>query len=63
MITIPDGTPMVLSISNDTVICIEATVAVTSTGGTPPYESWSGLSGNGPGMFPLLIHNIIKLAY
>ena len=51
MITIPDGIPMVLSMSNDTIICIggTATVGVTSTGGTLPYTySWNGISGNGP---------------
>ena len=51
MITIPDGIPMVLSMSNDTIICIggTATVGVTATGGTLPYTySWNGISGNGP---------------
>ena len=51
MIIIPDGTPMVLSMSNDTIICIggTATVGVTATGGTLPYSySWNGIIGNGP---------------
>ena len=51
MIIIPDGVPMVLSMSNDTIICIggTATVGVTATGGTLPYSySWNGISGNGP---------------
>jgi gliding motility-associated-like protein len=42
---------MVLSMSNDTIICIggTATVGVTATGGTLPYSySWNGISGNGP---------------
>ena len=51
MITIPDGVPMVLSMSNDTITCIggTATVGVTATGGTVPYSySWNGITGNGP---------------
>ncbi|MDB2539257.1 PKD domain-containing protein, partial [Flavobacteriales bacterium] len=51
MIIIPDGVPMVLSMTNDTIICIggTATVGVTATGGTLPYSySWNGISGNGP---------------
>jgi len=51
MIIIPDGTPMVLSMSNDTIICTggTATVGVTATGGTLPYSySWNGIIGNGP---------------
>ena len=51
MITVPDGVPMVVSMSNDTIICIggTATVGVTASGGTQPYiYNWVGLTGNGP---------------
>ena len=39
MITVPDGIPMVVTMSNDTIICIggTATVGVTASGGTQPY--------------------------
>ena len=65
MITIPDGIPMVLSMSNDTIICIggTTTVGVTATGGTLPYTySWNGASQMDLMMF-LPIHNIIKLVW
>ena len=42
---------MVLSTSNDTIVCIggTASIGVTASGGTPPYTyNWVGLSGNGP---------------
>ena len=51
MITVPDGIPMVVNMSNDTIVCIggTATVGVTASGGTQPYiYNWVGLSGNGP---------------
>jgi gliding motility-associated-like protein len=51
MITVPDGVPMVVTMSNDTIICIggTATVGVTASGGTQPYTyNWVGLTGNGP---------------
>mgnify|MGYP003343728238 FL=1 len=51
MITVPDGVPMVVSMSNDTIICIGGTamVGVTASGGTQPYAyNWVGLTGNGP---------------
>ena len=51
IITIPDGVPIVLSMSNDTIICIDGTavVSASATGGTQPYTfNWTGLSGNGP---------------
>ena len=51
MITVPDGIPMVVTMSNDTIICIggTATVGVTASGGTQPYTyNWVGLTGNGP---------------
>ena len=51
MITVPDGIPMVVTMSNDTIICIggTATVGVTASGGTQPYTyNWIGLTGNGP---------------
>ena len=51
MITIPDGIPMVVSMTNDTIICIGGTaiVGVTATGGTLPYSyNWNGIIGNGP---------------
>ena len=51
MITVPDGVPMVVTMSNDTIICIggTATVGVTASGGTQPYTyNWIGLTGNGP---------------
>ena len=50
-ITIPEGIPIVPSLSNDTIICIggTATVGATATGGAIPYMySWNGLIGNGP---------------
>ena len=51
MITVPDGVPMVVTMSNDTIICIGGTAAVgvTASGGTQPYTyNWVGLTGNGP---------------
>ena len=51
MITVPDGVPMLVTMSNDTIICIggTATVGVTASGGTQPYiYNWVGLTGNGP---------------
>ena len=51
MITVPDGVPMVVTMSNDTIICIggTATIGVTASGGTQPYNyNWVGISGNGP---------------
>jgi len=51
IITIPDGIPIVLSMSNDTIICIDGTAVVSASvsGGTQPYTlNWTGLSGNGP---------------
>jgi gliding motility-associated-like protein len=51
VVIVPDGVPMVVSMSNDTIVCIggTATIAVNATGGTAPYTyNWVGLSGNGP---------------
>ena len=51
ILTVPDGVPMVVSTSNDTIVCIGGTanIGVTASGGTPPYTyNWIGLSGNGP---------------
>ena len=51
VVVVPDGVPMVVSMSNDTIVCIggTATIAVNATGGTAPYTyNWVGLSGNGP---------------
>lgn len=51
VITIPDGIPIVLSMSNDTIICIDGTavVSASASGGTQPYTfNWTGLAGNGP---------------
>ena len=51
IIYIPDGIPMVLSISNDTIICIGGTADISCvvSGGTSPYGfNWTGLTGNGP---------------
>ena len=51
MITIPDGIPIVLNMSSDTIICLDgtATISASASGGTQPYSyNWVGLSGNGP---------------
>ena len=51
MITIPEGIPMVVTMSNDTIVCIGGTanVGVIASGGTQPYTyNWVGLTGNGP---------------
>ena len=43
--------PLNLSVTNDTIICIggTATVSATANGGIPPYSyNWVNLSGNGP---------------
>ena len=38
MITIPDGIPIVLNMSSDTIICLggTATISVSASGGTQP---------------------------
>ena len=51
LITIPDGIPIVLSMSNDTIICLDGTASISATasGGTQPYVfNWTGLVGDGP---------------
>ena len=50
-LTVSNGVPVAVSMSNDTIVCIggTATIGVTASGGTPPYTyNWVGLSGNGP---------------
>ena len=50
-LTVSNGVPVAVSMSNDTIVCIggTATIGVTASGGTPPYNyNWVGLSGNGP---------------
>ena len=38
MITIPDGIPIVLNMSSDTIICLDgtATISASASGGTQP---------------------------
>ena len=56
IVVIPDGIPMVLSMSNDTIICIGGTANINCSvsGGTSPYSfNWSGLgSGNSISVSP-----------
>ena len=49
MITISEGIPLGLDITNDTIICLggTATIGVNAIGGTPPYSyNWENLSSS-----------------
>ena len=49
MITISEGIPLGLDITNDTIICLggTATIGVNAIGGTPPYNyNWENLSSS-----------------
>ena len=66
LITIPDGIPIVLSMSNDTIICLDGTASIyaTASGGTQPYTfNWTGLgrwsSFSEPNLFPIFYVNVI----
>ena len=51
LITIPDGIPIVLSMSKDTIICLDGTASISASasGGTQPYTfNWTGFTGGGP---------------
>ena len=51
LVTILEPPQMVLTVSNDTIICIGGTAVISAnaTGGTGPYTfNWPGLSGSGP---------------
>jgi gliding motility-associated-like protein len=51
LVTILEPPQMVLTVSNDTIICIGGTavISASATGGTGPYTfDWPGLTGSGP---------------